>query len=143
MLIAAVVVATLLHAVGHVAWWWGLTEPSAPPTAAPTNPTASTAPADRASGPSATFPPWLDSESATQTVSEPTETAAAVPTPAVPAYTNSCLRRDNPPTGATFPAGDPFGDEVEDLGEGAELTPVCRPLRHALPHRRSGGAAPV
>ncbi len=121
MLIAAVVVATLLHAVGHVAWWWGLTEPSAPPTAAPTNPTASTAPTDRASGPSATFPPWLDSESATQTVSEPTETAAAVPTPAAPAYANSCLRRDNPPTGATFPAGDPFGDEVEDLGDGAEL----------------------
>ncbi len=41
--------------------------------------------------------------------------------PAVPAYDRACLRRDNPATGARFPASDPFGDDITALGDKAEL----------------------
>lgn len=124
MLIAAVVVVMLLHAVGHALWWWHLTEPGTPTaagTTAPTVPGSPGSPVDRSSGSLPTFPPWSDGGGQAPVASEPTTTASTLPTPAVPAYTSSCLRRDNPPTGATFPADDPFGDQVDDLGEGAEL----------------------
>ena len=41
--------------------------------------------------------------------------------PAMPAYDRACLRRDNPATGAKIPANDPFGDDIADLGDKAEL----------------------
>ena len=41
--------------------------------------------------------------------------------PPVPAFDDACLRKDNPPTGATLPAKDPFGDSIDHLGDGAEL----------------------
>jgi hypothetical protein len=41
--------------------------------------------------------------------------------PAVPAYDRACLRRDNPATGAKIPSNDPFGDDITDLGDKAEL----------------------
>lgn len=50
--------------------------------------------------------------------------SAQLPEPAVPAFDDHCLRNDNPPTGAKLPVGDPFGDTVEALGEGAELQRV-------------------
>ena len=39
----------------------------------------------------------------------------------MPAYDRACLRRDNPATGAKIPANDPFGDDIADLGDKAEL----------------------
>ena len=39
----------------------------------------------------------------------------------MPAYDRACLRRDNPATGAKIPANDPFGADIADLGDKAEL----------------------
>ena len=51
----------------------------------------------------------------------PPVSTARLTEPPVPAFDDSCLRKDNPPTGATLPAKDPFGDSIDHLGQGAEL----------------------
>lgn len=72
--------------------------------------------------PTPTSPVALPATPKTSAPMPPTSTAAA-PTaaPTAPAYDRACLRRDNPATGAKLPSGDPFGDDIADLGDKAEL----------------------
>ena len=59
--------------------------------------------------------------STTSTSSPAATDLAPTAVPAMPAYDRACLRRDNPATGAKIPANDPFGDDIADLGDKAEL----------------------
>ncbi len=59
--------------------------------------------------------------STTSTSSPVTSDLTPTAVPAVPAFDRACLRRDNPATGAHIPARDPYGDDITDLGDKAEL----------------------
>lgn len=108
MLVAAILGLSLLSFGAHVAPWIdvfaGVDTPtvSAPTTTTPAPPGGATSRSGSSSG--------------SQTTS-----TGALTTPAVPAFDTACLRRDNPATGAKIPAGDPFGADITELGDKAQL----------------------
>ncbi|HRW19037.1 MAG TPA: hypothetical protein P5181_09350 [Dermatophilaceae bacterium] len=105
--IVGVVVLTVLSLLGHAGLLWLL---SAPPTVATSRP-----------GGTAITTAGAGASTASSTPSPPKPTTQG-PAPAVPAYdAKTCLAPDNPATGAKLPAGDPFGDDMTDLGDKAEL----------------------
>ena len=109
--IVALVLLTAVSIAGHLALL-PLLFP-ATPVAAPQRP-----------GPTVTGPATSAGSGSNATAGSsgsPTTPAAPTTVPAVPAYDRACLRRDNPSTGAKIPRGDPFGDDIADLGDKAQL----------------------
>ncbi len=111
--IAAVVVGSLVSITAHAAalpLLGARPQPVAAPTATDSPPTAPGATGSRTGAPPASAAP-----------SSPTTIPFPTAVPATPAYPASCLRADNPATGATIPRDDPFGADMSDLGTKAEL----------------------
>ncbi len=67
-----------------------------------------------------------------------TATATVPPVPDFDAA--ACLKRDNPPTGAKIPAGNPYGDDITDLGTKAELQRLYAVTNGTLVPIDGGGA---
>lgn len=115
MAIAAVVGLSLVSIVGH-ALAVPLLLSSGPALAGPERAATPTSTIAAAS----TVPPTSSASGpSSSTSSGPVPAPTAVP--ALPAYDRACLRRDNPATGARIPAGDPFGDDISQLGDKAQL----------------------